>query len=79
MHELFTDSEFNGDISDWNVSNVTDMSWMFTRSKFNGDISMWNVPKNTNLLGMFVDSELERNNKIPEWHERPRLRFRRVK
>lgn len=79
MHELFTDSEFNGDISDWDVSNVTDMSWMFTGSKFNGDISKWNVPQKTNLLGTFVESELERNNKIPEWHEQILFPFRRVK
>ena len=31
---------FNGDISEWDVSGVTDMSWMFAGAdSFNGDIS----------------------------------------
>ena len=42
---LFHKSEFNGDISNWNVSNVKDMSSMFETSKFNGDISEWDVSK----------------------------------
>ena len=33
-----------GDISKWNVSNVTDMSLMFYEARsFNGDLSKWNV------------------------------------
>nr|WP_297915228.1 BspA family leucine-rich repeat surface protein [uncultured Allomuricauda sp.] len=48
---------FNGDISDWNVSNVTDMGSMFfsnlTPTSFNGDISKWDVSNVTNMLGMF--------------------------
>ncbi len=35
--------KFNGDISKWNVSNVTNMSHMFEKSKFNVNISNWNV------------------------------------
>jgi len=38
MYEMFKDSHFNGDISKWDVSNVTNMSSMFSGSKFNGDI-----------------------------------------
>ena len=33
--------EFNGDISNWDVSNVTEMKWIFSNSEFNGDISNW--------------------------------------
>ena len=29
MSNMFKNSEFNGDISNWNVSFVTDMSYMF--------------------------------------------------
>jgi surface protein len=40
---------FNGDISQWDVSNVTDMSFMFYRSNFTGDISKWDVSNVTNM------------------------------
>ena len=36
---MFSYTEFNGDISSWNVSNVTNMHSMFFDSAFNGDIS----------------------------------------
>jgi surface protein len=39
MNEMFFDSKFNRDISQWDVSNVTNMNAMFYNSKFNGDIS----------------------------------------
>ena len=37
MSWLFYDSDFNGDISEWNVSNVVAMWSMFSYSKFDGD------------------------------------------
>ena len=43
---------FNQDISNWDVSNVTDMSYMFCNCKvFNQDISKWDVSnvKNSNF------------------------------
>jgi uncharacterized protein YeaO (DUF488 family) len=40
---MFMSSEFNGDISNWDVSNVKDFNRMFTRSKFSGDIRKWNI------------------------------------
>ena len=37
-------SSFNGDLSSWDVSNVTSMVRMFAQaSSFNGDLSSWNV------------------------------------
>ena len=39
MNGLFSEKDFNGDISKWNVSNVNDMRFMFEQSSFNGDIS----------------------------------------
>ena len=47
MNCLFKDkTNFNGDISEWDVSNVKNMSYMFTGcSQFNQDISNWNVDK----------------------------------
>ena len=45
---------FNGDISKWDVSGVTDMSRMFYgATSFNQNISGWNVAKVTNMNGMF--------------------------
>ena len=43
MGWVFAYSSFNGDISNWNVQNVRDMSFMFLNSRFNGNISKWNV------------------------------------
>jgi len=43
MNGVFNDSKFNGDISKWDVSNVTDMINMFENGVFNGDISKWDV------------------------------------
>ena len=42
MNSMFHKSGFDGDISEWNVSNVENMEGMFYKSKFtgeNGDIS----------------------------------------
>jgi surface protein len=46
-------SQFNGDISKWDVSNVEDMGGMFFKTQFNGDISQWNVSKVIDMEDMF--------------------------
>ena len=44
MSTLFLETNFNGDISQWDVSNVTDMSWVFSECEnFNKDLSKWDV------------------------------------
>ena len=54
MKDLFYEkSEFNDDISKWDVSNVTDMGFIFRETPFNGDISGWNVSSVTNMGSMF--------------------------
>ena len=59
MEVLFSGStQFNGDISNWDVSNVTDMSGMFLGLKFNGDISNWDVSSVTNMEVMFKISKV---------------------
>jgi surface protein len=58
-------SRFNGDISKWDVSNVTNMDSMFRSSKFNEDISNWNVSNVTNMYYMFVYSKF--NKEISNW------------
>ena len=59
MSYLFEDSDFNGDISKWNVSNVESMWAMFYNSKFNGDISNWDVSNIKVKLDIFYDSSIE--------------------
>jgi surface protein len=45
---------FNADLSGWDVSNATDLSFMFHGcSEFNSDLSRWNVSNATNLSHMF--------------------------
>ena len=46
--------EFNGDLSAWNTSKVTNMNDMFyVALKFNGDLSAWDTSKVTNMNKMF--------------------------
>ena len=57
---------FNGDISLWDVGNVTNMQNMFCGSHFNGDISSWNTSNVTNMQGMFKNSRF--NGDISKWN-----------
>jgi surface protein len=45
--------KFNGDISNWDVSNVTDMSYLFSDSIFNSNISTWDVQNVISMSRMF--------------------------
>ena len=55
-----------GNISNWNVGNVINMSLMFADSSFNGNISNWNVKNVTNMNSMFADSSF--NGNISNWN-----------
>jgi uncharacterized protein (TIGR02145 family) len=57
---------FNGDISSWDVSSVTDMSHLFAVSTFNGDISSWDVSSVTDMGAMFENTD-SFNNDISSW------------
>ncbi len=64
MSDLFAFFKlFNGDISEWDVSNVEDMNGMFSGSKFNGDISKWKVRKVKDMRFMFYESKFKGNKK----------------
>ncbi len=66
LRELSRIGYFN--ISDWDVSNVKDMSFMFAWSNFNGDISRWNVNKVKNMKCMFDTSNFTgENGDISNW------------
>ncbi len=54
MCNIFSYSNFNGDISNWNTSNVTNMDYMFYEAtNFNGNIGNWNTSKVTSMEYMF--------------------------
>ena len=67
MSDLFGGTYFNGDISKWNVSNVTNMGDMFFECKsFNKDISSWDVSNVKDMSGMFYKCE-SFNQDISNW------------
>ena len=59
-----------GDIGDWNVEQVTDMSYMFEgATEFNNDIGNWNVGQVTNMRSMF-DGATAFDQPIGKWNVR---------
>ena len=62
---MFYASSFNGDISNWDVSNVSNMVSMFSHSTFNGNISNWDVSNVSNMNHMFSSSTF--NGDISNW------------
>ena len=68
MSELFYGSNFNGDISCWNVGNVKYMQHMFRWSYFDGDISNWDVSNVMSMIYMFYESDFTgKNGDISQW------------
>ena len=61
-----SNEKFEGDISEWDVSNVTTMAFMFDDSNFNGDISKWDVSNVTNMSNMFENSYF--NGDLSNWN-----------
>ena len=71
MDALFFESEFNGDISQWDVSNVKSMVNMFDGSSYTGihnGIADWDVSNVENMSFMFASSEFDAN--IDNWDVR---------
>ncbi len=67
MSCLFLKSDFNGNISKWDVSNVTNMHNMFDRAtSFNKDISKWNVSNVTDISYMFYEAT-SFNQDLSDW------------
>ncbi len=68
MSNLFNDdSTFNGDITQWNMSNVESTGAMFTdASVFNQDIGDWDTSKVTTMISMFTGA-IKFNQDIGDW------------
>ena len=66
---MFSDgSIFNQDISNWNIQNVLDMSFMFSNNaSFNQDISGWNTTQVSDMTGMFQNAS-SFNQNIGNWN-----------
>lgn len=66
MTSLFNaNTSFNQAIAGWDVSNVTNMSFMFYNTPFNQNINLWNVGNVTNMNFMFSNSPF--NQDIRAW------------
>jgi len=64
MSYLFYDLKFNGNISNWDVSNVENMNAMFIDSStFKKDLSNWKPYKLISLDGIFEECEAP----VPYW------------
>ena len=57
FNALFHNRNFNKDVSCWDVSNATTMSYTFTGNPtFNQDISDWDTSQVTNMRGIFENA-----------------------
>ncbi|MCV9388879.1 BspA family leucine-rich repeat surface protein [Reichenbachiella ulvae] len=60
-----TSSLINGNLNEWDVSNVTNMDHTFAYSAFNDDLSDWDVSKVTDMRYMFWHSSF--NQDLSTW------------
>jgi hypothetical protein len=56
---MFSHSEFDNDISEWDVSKVESMQFMFYKAKFNKDISKWDVKSILYFTQIFDDCPIK--------------------
>ncbi|SEQ23345.1 surface protein [Ectothiorhodospira magna] len=67
MSGLFKNSDFNGNISYWDVSNVVDMSQMFMgATTFNQELNDWDVSSVKDMSEMFRDTN-NFNKHLNQW------------
>ena len=67
MSGIFDGTNLNGDISSWDVSNVTNMSSMFNgASDFNQNISIWDV-SNVTIMSYMFNGATAFNQDISSW------------
>jgi len=61
----FKDTNFNGFVDNWDVSNITNFTNFFNGSQFNQDCNNWNVSKAITLTGMFESTPF--NKSLSNW------------
>ena len=57
MTSMFEDSNFTGDISNWDLSNTYVLNRMFKNSDFTGDISNWDVSNVLYMEELFMQTD----------------------
>lgn len=68
MSNLFDQEDFEGNVSEWDVSNVTNMAFMFSCcGHFRGDLSRWETKKVTNMFAMFKGCDEFDGSGIENW------------
>ena len=69
---MFRKSKFNRDIGNWDISNVSNISYMFVNSKFNKDISNWMNKLNKdcimNNFGIFNNININSYDDFRKYH-----------
>ena len=65
---IFAETQFNGDVSRWDVALGWDFSGMFRDCPFNGDVSKWDVANAENFSNMFSNSNF--NGDVSNWEVR---------
>ena len=75
ISQMFQDAvNFNSNVSNWNVSNVTTFASAFINTKFNQNVGGWNVSKGTTFSNMFQGCTTFNNggvDSIKNWVFRP--------
>lgn len=56
LDAVFSNMDFNGDISKWDTSRIVSMNRVFQGSSFTGDISDWDVSNAKSMASMFENS-----------------------
>lgn len=57
----------NINVSNWDMSNVTNISYFFMQSNFGGDLSSWSSIKFTNIIGLFWANAFFNNDSLSDW------------
>lgn len=71
--DIFAETQFNGDVSRWDVARSWNFSGMFRDCPFNGDVSKWDVANAENFSNMFSNSNF--NGDVSNWEVRNASNF----